>query len=48
MSIEGEGNFLTLAQGVKIQKFKPDFLRNFCADLNQILIKAFRYKEMKI
>ena len=34
MSIEGEAHFLTLAKGVYIQKFNPDFLRNF-ADLNQ-------------
>ena len=33
---------------VYIQKFKPDFLRNFGADLNKKIMNAFRYKEMKI
>ena len=33
---------------VYIQKIKPDFLRNYFVDLNQIFMKAFRYKEMKI
>ena len=33
---------------MNIQKFKLDFLRNYSADLNQIFMKAFRYKEMKI
>ena len=31
-----------------MQKFKPDFLRNYFADMNQIFMKAFRYKQMKI
>ena len=39
MSIEGQGHFLTLAQGrvakvVYIQKFKPDFLGKNCVYLN--------------
>ena len=42
MSIEGQGHLLTLAQGVYIQKFKLDFLRNYCADLNQILYESFQ------
>ena len=25
-----------------IQKFKPDFLRNYCADLNQISYESFQ------
>ena len=33
---------------VYIQNFKPDFLRNYFADLNQNLYENFRYKEMKI
>ena len=33
---------------VYIQKFKPDFLRIYCVDLNQFFMKAFKYKEMKI
>ena len=36
MSIEGQGHFLY------IEKFKPDFLRNYCAVLNQILYKSFQ------
>ena len=47
MSIEGHGHFLTLAQGCVHTKFKPDFLRIYCAVLNQILYESFRYKEMK-
>ena len=43
VSIEGKGHFLTLAQGhvhTKIQKL--DFLRNYCADLNQTLYESFQ------
>ena len=40
MSIEGQGHYLTLAQ--YIQKFKPDFLRNYFADLKQILYESFQ------
>ena len=42
MSIKGQGYFLTLGKVLYIQKFKPDFLRNYFADLNQILMKAFQ------
>ena len=35
MSIEGQGDFLTLAQGRVHAKFKLDFLRKYCTDLNQ-------------
>ena len=42
MSIKGQGYFLTLGKVVYIQKFKPDFLRNYFADLNQIFMKAFQ------
>ena len=37
MSIEGQGHILTLAKGCVHTKFKLDFLRNNCADLNQTL-----------
>ena len=42
MSIEGQGHFLTLAQGRVHTKFKLDFLRNYFADLNQILYESFQ------
>ena len=44
VSIEGQGHFLTLAhfKVVYIQKFKPDFLRNYCAILNQIFYESFQ------
>ena len=29
-------------KAVYIQKFKPDFLRNYCADLNQIFYESFQ------
>ena len=35
MSIEGQGHFMTLGQGRVHTKFKPDFLKNYCADLKQ-------------
>ena len=41
MSIKGQGNFLTLGKVVYIQKFKPNFLRNYFADLNQIVYESF-------
>ena len=34
-----------IGQGPKvvfIQKFKPDFLRNYCVDLNQTLYESFQ------
>ena len=44
------GSFLDLdpRSCMYIQIFKQDFLRNYCAILNQILYESFRYKEMKI
>ena len=48
VSIEGQGHFLTLTLGRVQQKFKLDFLRRYCADLNQTFYEAFRYNEMKI
>ena len=40
---EGQGYFLTLAQGrVHILKIELDFLRNYCADLNQSLYESFQ------
>ena len=41
MSIEGQGHFLTVAQGHVHIKFKLDFLRNYRADLNQTLYESF-------
>ena len=41
MSIKGQGYFLTMGKVVYIQKFKPDFLRNYFANLNQIFYKIF-------
>ena len=41
MSIEGQGHFLTLAQGCVHIKFELDFLRNYCAHLNQTLYERF-------
>ena len=40
-TIKGQGYFLTLGKVVYIQKFKPDFLRNYLADLNQIFYESF-------
>ena len=37
VSIEGQGHFLTFAQGRVHTKIQTDFLRNCCAVLNQIL-----------
>ena len=42
MSIEGQGHFLTLAQGHVHTKIKLDFLRNYSADLDQILYESFQ------
>ena len=42
VSIEGQGHFLTLAQGRVHKIFKLDFLRNYCTDLNQILYESFQ------
>ena len=35
-------HFLTLAIGHVHIKFKLDFLRNYCADLNQTLFESFQ------
>ena len=42
MSIEGQGHFLTLAQGRVQTYFKLDFLRNYCVDLNQTFYESFQ------
>ena len=34
--------FLPWPKVVYIQKFKPDFLRNYCVDLNQTLYESFQ------
>ena len=40
---KGQGHFLTLPpKVVYIQTFKLDFLRNYCADLNQTLYVSFQ------
>ena len=47
MSIKGQGHFLTLARGRVHTKFKPDFLRNFFADLNKIFYESFQVQGNK-
>ena len=42
VSIEGQGNFLTLAQGRIHTKIILDFLRNYCTNLNQSLYESFQ------
>ena len=42
MSFEGQDHFLTLVQGCVHTKIKLDFLRNYCADLNQSLFESFQ------
>ena len=42
VSVVGQGHFLTLPKVVNIQKLDPDFLRNYCAVLNQILYEGFQ------
>ena len=42
VSNEGQGNFWTLAQRCVHTKIKPDFHRNYCAVLNQILYESFQ------
>ena len=39
---QGQGHVLTLAQGRVHTKFKPNFLRNCSAILNQILYESFQ------
>ena len=41
-SIEGQGYFLTLAQGGIHIKFELGFLRKYCADLHQTLYESFQ------
>ena len=45
MSFEGQGHFLTLAQCRVHTKIQIEFLRNCCADLNQILYESFQVQE---
>ena len=47
VGIEGQGHFLTLAQDRVHTKFKPDFLRNYCVDLNQTLYESFQVQGNK-
>ena len=47
VSIEGQGNFLTLAHGHLLMKIKLAFLSNHWAIFSQILNEACRYKEME-
>ena len=49
MSIEGQGHFLTLAQGGVHTKIQAGFCQKLLghSELN-FFMKAFRYKEMKI
>ena len=42
VSIEYQGHVLTLAECRVHANFKLDFLRNCCADLNQILYESFQ------
>ena len=42
VSIEGQGHFLSLAQGRVHIKFKLDFPRNCCTNLNLILYESFQ------
>ena len=35
------GRYVSIDKVVYIQKFKLDFLRNYCTDLNQILYESF-------
>ena len=43
VSIEGQGNYLTLSQGRIHTKIQTCFfLRNYFADLNQILFESFQ------
>ena len=42
VSIENQCFFFTLAKGRVHIKFEVDFLRNYCADLNQTLYEIFQ------
>ena len=49
MSIEGQGHYLTLAQGHVHTKIQTGFSQKLlCQSQNKFCMKAFRYKEMKI
>ena len=49
VSIEGQGHFLTLAQGCVNTKIQTGFSQKLlCRSEPNFLMKAFRYKEMKI
>ena len=49
VSIEGQGHFLTLAQGCVHTKIQTSFSQNLlCRSEPTICMKAFRYKKMKI
>ena len=42
MSIEGQGHFLTLAEGRVNKKIQTGFFRNYYAVLNQTLYESFQ------
>ena len=42
MSIEGQGHYLTLAQGRVHTKLQTGYSQNYFADLNQMLYESFR------
>ena len=42
MSIEGQVISLPWPKVVYVQKFIQDFLRSYCADLNQIFYESFQ------
>ena len=48
MSIEGQGHFLSLAQGRVHTKIQIKFSQKLLCHSEPIFMKAFRYKEMKI
>ena len=42
VSIEGQGHFLTLAQGRVHTKIQTGFSQNYCTNLNQVLYENFQ------
>ena len=42
MSIEGQGHFLTLAEGRVHTKIQTGLSQNYCVDLNQTLYESFQ------
>ena len=42
VSIEGQGHFLTLAQGRVYIKNRTGYFRTYCTDLNQSLYESFQ------